>query len=216
MKKTICLVFILFSPFLQAQKFEFDLLTKYLTKMELSNFENIIYSNSKDENYFLMVKENSELKKATLYDLKKMILHNYEVVESKSGDEIFFEFKYMDSNIINPNNRFHKYEFEYTKIDDDSLNKKIKVEVYKNSKRKKPELSLILQLKKSNNNLFPLFRFSCIHPFELIQELNISENFIIESAKGTTFFGKTIEHELLDYKEVKIELEIPINIKPNG
>jgi hypothetical protein len=71
MKKTIYLVFILFSSFLHAQKFEFDLLTKYLTKMELYNFEKIIYSNSKDQNYFLLINGNSELRRATLYDLKK-------------------------------------------------------------------------------------------------------------------------------------------------
>ena len=216
MKKTIYLVFILFSSFLHAQKFEFDLLTKYLTKMELYNFEKIIYSNSKDQNYFLLINGNSALKRATLCDLKKMISHNFEVLESKSRGEVFFEFKYVDSKMINYNKIFYEYEFEYTTIDNDSLNKTIKVDVYKNSKRKKSKMSLILQLKKSTDNLFPLFRFSCLHPFELIQKLNVLGNFIIESAKGTTLFGKKIEHKLLNYKKVKFELDIPINIKPKG
>jgi len=145
-----------------------------------------------------------------------MIKHNFEVIGSKSREEVFFEFRYVDSNSINYDKKFYEYEFEYTTIDNDSLNKTIKVDVYKNSKRKKSETSLILQLKKSTVNLFPLFRFSCLHPFEFIQKLNIPGNFMIESGKRTTLFGNKSEHKLLYYKDVKFELDIPINIKPNG
>ena len=53
-------------------------------------------------------------------------------------------------------------------------------------------MAFVLKGKKINFNLFPLFRFSCLHPFEFSQKLNLSENILVESAKELTLSEKKL------------------------
>lgn len=206
------MLFLLFISNIQAQKFEFDLLTKYQSKMKDYIHESVIYSNSKNEKYFLYVDGNPESKNAMLYDFANMISHNFKVKESKIKNEIFFEFEYLNSKNINLKNKFGEFELKYKSIGNDSLKKEIKIDIY--DKTKKLRESYVLRVKKSKTNLFPLFRFSCLHPLEFNQNINLPENIIVENAIGTTLSGKTIEHKLLYNKELKFEIEIPKNKIP--
>jgi hypothetical protein len=216
MKKIFCLILIiLFNLNIQAQKYEFDLLTKYTSKMVNYEHESLAYSNTKDQNYILYINGNSLTKNATLYDLGKMTLHNFSVSESKIENEIFFEFEYKKTLPINQKTNYNNYKLEAKTINNDSLNKEIKIDIFKKSNVKKPEITLVLKVKKINNNLFPLFRFSCLHPFEFNQNLNLSENLKVESAKEINLSGQLIEHRLVSEKEVKFEIEIPVNKKHN-
>jgi hypothetical protein len=207
------MLFLLFISNIQAQKFEFDLLTKYQSMMKNYIHESVIYSNSKNEKYFLYVDGNTESKNAILYDFANMISHNFKVKESKIQNEMFFEFEYLNSKNINLENKFGEFELEYKSIGNDSLKKEIKIDIY--DKTKKLRESYVLRVKKSKTNLFPLFRFSCLHPLEFNQNINLPENIMVENAIGTTLSGKTIEHKLLYNKELKFEIEIPKNTNPS-
>ncbi len=203
------ILFLLFILSSQAQKYEFDLLTKYNSISVNFERESLVYSNSRNQNYFLYVERDSLTKHAKLYDIENKTLHNFSILESKQKNELFFEFKYLDSKAINQVSSFNNYEFDVKTINSDSINKVIKIELFKNKKRKKPEMISVLKVKNSNNNLFPLFRFSCLHPFEFNRNLNIPENVIVESATETLFSGIKIEHKLLYFKEIKLEIQIP-------
>ena len=207
--------FVLFFIFItsnsNAQVFEFDLLTKYNCKTEYNNFESEIYSNSKGQNYFLYIKSDLDSKKmAALYDIAKMVTHNFEIIESAIKSESFFELKYLYSNKTELSKNFENFEIEYSIINEDSLSKEIKVDFYKNSKRKKINHSIVLNVKENNTNLFPLFRFSCLHPFEFNQSINLPENIIVESAKAKNVSGSEIAYKLLLVKQGKLEDKIPI------
>ncbi len=104
---------------------------------------------------------------------------------------------------------FDKYEIESKVISSDSLNMELKVEVYKNAKRKKSIIEYLIKCKKNTSNLFPVFRMSCMHPFELYLNLNISKNVIVEKAEGKTLSGQKVESSLLYFKEVMLDIEIP-------
>nr|WP_298659864.1 hypothetical protein [uncultured Flavobacterium sp.] len=199
----------------QAQKYEFDLLTKYNSKIHNNVRESLVYSNSKNMNYFIYVNNDSLNKQAKLYDLKKMTSHNFRLIESKTENNLFFEFVYINSETINVENSYPSSELEVKIINNDSINNEIQVDVFKNNKRKKAEMSFVLKGKKNDTNLFPLFRFSCLHPFEFNQNLNLSEKIIVESAKGITLSGESIEYNLVYFEVVKFEILIPIYKKNN-
>ena len=73
----------------QAQKYEFDLLTKYNSKIHNNVRESLVYSNSKNMNYFIYVNNDSVTKQAKLYDLTKMTSHNFRLIESKTENKLF-------------------------------------------------------------------------------------------------------------------------------
>lgn len=213
MKRAYLLLSIFFCTSVFAQKFEFDLLTKYQSTTAHHSRESIVYANSKNSKYFLSIHTSPESKTARLYDLNKKIVHNFIVTESKNANELFFEFEYTDSKDIHDKMEYNKFQITHTTISTNDFEEEIKVDIYKNAKRKTPKTSLILKVKKSNASLFSLFRYSCMHPFEWSQNLDIPKKMIVESAKGKTIIGETITHKLLEYKETKFEIEVPLNGK---
>ncbi|WP_415583374.1 hypothetical protein, partial [Flavobacterium frigoris] len=148
---------------------------------------------------------------AKLYDYKNLKVHEYTVIESKSKDEIFFKFNYEDTTELYYFNKndYKKYVFTFQTININDSIKKVKFNVYKNSKKKKYLMEYELEIKKSNENLFPTFRISCMHPYEFLERLNIFENGVVINAKGKTLSGNEIEFKLEELKVTNFELDIP-------
>jgi dihydroxyacetone kinase-like predicted kinase len=212
MKKKIFLIFILFSFFsLNAQKYVFNTLAKYSSKFDNNNGEVISYSNSKNDSYFLRLIKNQNSFTAKLYDYKNLKVHEYTVIESKSKNDIFFKFNYENTTELyyfNKNDH-KKYVFTFQTINVNDSIRNVKFNVYKNSKKKKSLMEYELEIKKSNENLFPTFRISCIHPYEFLERLNIFENGVVINAKGKTLSGNQIEFKLEELKVTNFELDIP-------
>ena len=116
----------------QSQKFEFDLLTKYVISAENYQRETAVYSNSTNKFFYLYL--NFDSKTAHLYDLKTNIRYKFEVLQSKVNQDVFFEFKYLVSKKITPNGHFANFESEYTIVKKDSIYSEIKPDIYRNSK----------------------------------------------------------------------------------
>lgn len=192
-----------------SQKFEFDLLTKYVISAKNHQRETAVYSNSTNKFYYLYL--NFDSKTAGLYDLKTNILYKFEVLQSKVNQDVFFEFKYLNSKKTTSNGHFANFESEYTIVKKDSIFSEIKLDIYRNSKRKKPQYSLLLKAKKSKTNLFAIFRVNCLHPIEFNSKIDIPENIIIESGESIHGSGNKINYKLAIVKDVKFELEIPQN-----
>ena len=191
------------------QKFEFDLLTKYVISAENYQRETAVYSNSTNKFFYLYL--NYDSKTANLYDLKTNILYKFEVLQSKVNKDLFFEFKYLVSKKIIPNRHIINFESEYTIVKKDSIYAEIKLDIYRNSKRKKPHHSLLLKAKKSKTNLFAIFRVNCLHPFEFTSKIDIPENLVIESGESINGSRDKTKFKLALLKDVKFELEIPQN-----
>jgi hypothetical protein len=210
MTRTILIYFltlIVFSS--KGQNYEFNLLAQYKITVEDYKYERTTYANSKDDSYFLSVDSNSGKLKGVIYDLKKFMMYNYSVTKSKVSGETYFDFSYIDSIPIKYHKSFYKYQFTKSEVIIDSISKKMTVNAYEGSKRKRPKMSLTLEMKKNTENLFPLFRFSCFHPFELLSNLNFPGNYLVEKADGFALSGNSFRHQLLEFKEVSFTLKIP-------
>lgn len=205
MKRLIVAFFFILPFFAQAQIFHFNILTKYKTTFDGKTRESIVYSNSKNDTYFLMLYNDSE---ARLYDAKHMKVYNYEVLETKLNNEVFFDFKYKNSRRLNSNkSRFSNYEYEFKTSTKDTLKPQITITVFEDSKRKNSVLKLNCIAVKKAENLFHLFKFSCLHPFEF-ENVIPNGNYLVESATGLTSDNKRTEYKLMELKEVNFKLEI--------
>jgi hypothetical protein len=64
-------------------------------------------------------------------------------------------------------------------------------------------------MKKNEENLFPIYWFSCFHPFELLYKSNFTGNYLVEQAKEIAPSGKSIEHQIIVFKKVEFNLLVP-------
>jgi dihydroxyacetone kinase-like predicted kinase len=212
MKYLLLAIFILFSfSSLNAQKYIFNTLTKYSSKFDKNNSQVIIYSNSETDSNFLRLIKNQNSFVANLYDYKNLKVHRFNVIETKSKNEIFFKFNYENTTELYYFNKndYEKYVFTFQTLELNDSIRKVKFNVYKNSKMKKSIMEYELEIKKSDENLFPAFRISCIHPYEFLERLNIFEKGVVINAKGNTLSGNKIEFKLEDLKETNFELDVP-------
>ena len=200
----IIAIFVMVSGY--SQNYDFDLLAHYRINVDSYKHDRITYANSKNDSYFLSVTSSNGKLKGVLYDLDKFIMFTYLVNESKVNDEIYFDFVYVDSVTIKYHKSFYGYEFTKEEIKADSISKTIIVNAYEGKKRKKAKMSIEMDMIEAKSNLFPLFRFCCFHPFELLQNLNFSGNYLVKKAKGVSLMGKPVELELLEFRDVKLRL----------
>ena len=192
-----------------SQNFEFDLMTHYGVKVEQMNNDNLIYSNSKNPTYFLMVRGYKDFKEAKLLDIKNSVTHQFAVEQTSDKGQVFFSFKYLDSTPFQPQGSFLAHDFTIDEIEQDSLTKTFKVTFYKNAKRKKQVMSQTIVAKKHHSNLFPLYRVACLHPFEIFSKLNMPENYIVLGGNGTTFQGGQVQTKLLSSHDIQLNLTVP-------
>jgi len=205
----IFLIYLLMIQINYSQNYKFDLLTNYSSKVNGEVFEKIVYSNSKNDKFFLTVGGFQDASKATLIDLKKRIYHKYKLTQTKIKEETFFTFKYKYTANFKNNSKYINLDFAFEEVESDSIFKKVKLLVYKNSKKNKIITSRTVILKKSDNQSFSLYRVSCLHPFELMDKIKYSGNYIVISATGTTSGGYKIENKLLLTKPIYLEMNIP-------
>ena len=209
MNKYLAVLFLLLSGSIVAQNYNFDLLTKYTTKVNGKSIDRVFYSSTKDPNIFLNVGGFTGSSDAYITDFKKGVHHQYKIKKSKENGEIFFTFKYLKTVKIQIPKHYFDYDFKIEELEADIQFKKIKVTIFTNSTRKDEITSQILKMKKSDNNLFPVYRVSCLHPFENLLQLNLPENYLVVSGTGITRGGFKIVTELTDHKPIQMQLVVP-------
>lgn len=169
------------------------------------------FTNSKNDTYCLKLFRLEDSYEGRIFDYNNKKVHYFRVdnIKSENIDDDEFVFLYTsDLSGINEN-WYSKYLFEFKTIDENESYKKVKLNVYKNSKRKKSIISYDLELIPNDTNLFSTFRLSCIHPLEFVSKFNMNENYIVKKAVGNTLSGKKIENNLLVYKKVDFSINIP-------
>lgn len=209
MKKVLLLLLLILSSFLHAQRFDFNILTKYKTTYNGSTErEQVTYTHSDKDYYFLSIYKDDNETTARLYDSKNMKVHNFEVLETKSKDEVFFDFKYKSSRKLKTNSlRFSDYKYEVKTINPDTINPQVGITVFKDAKRTVKALHINCFTVKTEENLFHIFKFSCLHPYEF-ENIIPNGKYLVKHAKGITADNATIEYNLLDLKAVDFKLEI--------
>lgn len=201
-------LFFLFS-LANSQTYSFDFLTKYVSqgKNQKSQSEIVNYFNSDNFNYYLRLMRGSGYFTAYLTDYELNIQYEFNVIENKKGNEIAFQFEYLNSNKLNLKPSLRKnFRYEWKKIN----NNEAVLKIFKTKKAKKPVEEYQFTFKKSNKNLFPVFRMAAMHPLENEKNVNIDENFIVEKAKNICNYPPcSCEFRLAEYKNVSLDLVIP-------
>lgn len=209
MNKYLTLVFLFLTGSMISQNYNFDLLTKYTTKVNGKSMDRVFYSSTKDPNIFLNVGGFSGSSDAFISDFKKGVHHQYKIKKSKENGEIFFTFKYLKTVKTQLPKFYFDYDFKFEEIETDTLFKKVKVTIFTDSSRNIAITTQTLTMKKSDNNLFPLYRVSCLHPFENLMQLNLPGNYLVISGTGITRGRFKIVTELTEYKPILLQLVVP-------
>jgi hypothetical protein len=211
LKKISILIFVLFFSLVNAKEFEFDTMVIYTVKFMQTEGQAFCFTNSKNDTYCLKLSKLEDSYEGRIYDYNDKKVHYFRVENIKSDTVHDDEFVFLytsDLSGINEN-WYSKYLFEFKTIDENESYKKVKLNVYKNSKRKKSIMSYDFELILNDTNLFSTFRLSCIHPFEFVSKFNMYENYLVKNAVGNTLSGKKIENNLLVYKKVNFSIRIP-------
>jgi hypothetical protein len=192
-----------------AQTYKFDLIATYTQKVSGRERTRIVYSNKTNDDYFLTIGTFTSSSTVFLSDFKKQVYHTYEIVETNINSEEFFTFKYLSTSKIELTKAYLNHEFVFEEIESDSLFRKVKLSIYKNSKRKRPVTSQTIVLEKSDHELFSLYRVACLHPWEKLDKMKYPGKYKVVSGKGKTSGGYKIETKLLSVEPINLILNIP-------
>lgn len=215
MKLFTTYLFLFFFSIAFSQEYKFNLLTSYNLKYNLgsaSSFKEVdrnrlIYSNSNDTSYFLLLDNDPNQNSAYLTDLKNNKIHFLKLKEIKSKEKQLVTFEYLRTKNLVHFDVNKKVVVEFEIIKQDSTYKTVKMTTFKNSKKKKIQGISELIIKNHQKKLFPLFRFSCMHTLEYHTEIDFGDNGIVESSKSLT--NNDYRTKLSIQKEVNLTLKIP-------
>ncbi|WHF52252.1 hypothetical protein QGN23_03000 [Chryseobacterium gotjawalense] len=213
MRKISILLLLMMGSFGFAQTYQFDFLTKYVStnlQNKRSN-EFVSYNNSDDFSYYLKLRKSDSDFTATLYDHERNLAHHFSVVESKVGNEIQFQFLYVNTSKLQNIIKHENYRYEFSEISADSP-KIISLKIYASKRAKKPRVEKELTLKKANKNLIQLYRSDWLHWSDSTYDLSKIGNYIV--AESIEKFNNNIcQTNLKEYKNVDLKITIPKELK---
>ena len=192
-----------------AQTYKFDMIATYNVKLNGREREHIVCSNIANDDCFLTIGTYKSPTEAILDDFKNQVYHIFEIIQSKKNSEESFTFKYLSTSKIESTKAYLNHEFVFEEIESDSLFRKVKLSIYKNSKRRKPVTSQTVVLEKSDHELFSLYRVACLHPWEKLDKMKYPGKYKVVSGTGKTSGGYKIETQLLYIKPTNLILSIP-------
>lgn len=206
------LIVFLLMPFAAvfSQTLKFDIMAKYSTIRKEHSYENSIYGISTNNNYFMRVLNNPiGGQTAQVFDLKSLKRHEYDIRETKQKDNsVEIKFVYLNTYSFD-SSHFHSsvtsVDYDFEKISEENEIEIVKLILYKNKSKKRITKNYELKILKSEFNLFPLFRFACFHPFQILTELNYDSSGLVTSCTsddGLKIILKTFE-------EANLEVELP-------
>jgi len=207
------LIFLLI-PFttLFGQTLRFDLMVKYSISRNGFNFERSTFGISTNDNYIMQIFNNHDgSQTAKVFDLKSLKIYEYNVIEEKSNIESG-EIKFVYLNTIPFSSYFpnisyeRRINFDFEKLSTENDIETLNLTFYKNKSKTKPKGNLELKILNSELNLFPLFRFTCLHTLECINELNYHKPGLVTSAISGNGYEK---YTLKTFEEISLELSLP-------
>ncbi len=207
MKRFFLILFL--SPFclVFSQKLKFDIMAQYSISNENSTFERSCYGISSNDNYLMqIINQYDGQQVAKVYDLKSLKSHEFIITESKSENDIKnYEFTYSKTLAFERKIAGNVY-FDFQSVSIIENIETVKLSLYKNKSKTKIINSFELKIIKSELNLFPLFRFTCLHPSEFITELSYAGSGLVTNCTSENGLKN---YTLKTFEEANIELTIP-------
>ncbi len=204
----IVVLFLLLCFAASTQTFEFDKLTKYTANFDSYKGEKTVFSNSRNGNCYMSLKNQGENTIAILSDLKTLKVHYFEVSASgKSSGNQKLEFRYFGSDSIDYLKKVSEIFWSIDLLSEDDASKTFRLSYYKNAKKQKVKSAMTLNVRKDENSQFALFRQSCLHLSEDLAEFDFPIGGIVTSAQVE---GKNKgEHKLTLEENVNLAIPLP-------
>lgn len=174
--------------------------------------DRVTYSNINNPNYFLNFNFHYT-SEVFLIDFETSKIHYFSNVRTKKDGDEYLNFKYVFTEPLTSKipKSFENLTFTYDEMKSDSISKTIRITIYNPKKKKNRGGTLLyeLEVRKFESDLFPLFRMSCMHPFELLNKLKVPGNWIVTSAKQIRNDREYMNSRLVTFKEVDFALVVP-------
>lgn len=187
-------------------------MVKYSISLNGFNFERSTFGISTNDNYMMQIFNNHDgSQTAKVFDLKSLKIYEYNLIEEKSNIESG-EIKFVYLNTIPFSSYFpnisyeRRINFDFEKLSTENDIETLNLTFYKNKSKTKPKGNLELKVLNSELNLFPLFRFTCLHTLECINELNYHKPGLVTSAISGNGYEK---YTLKTFEEISLELSLP-------
>jgi len=208
------IIIFLLIPFttLFGQTLRFDLMVKYSISLNGYDSERSTYGISTNNNYIMQIFNNHDgSQTAKVFDLKSLRIYEYNVIEEnsniKSGE---IKFVYLStipfSSYFSNLSYAQRINFDFEKLSTENDIETLNLTFYKNKSKTKPKGNLELKILNSELNLFPMFRFTCLHTLECINELNYHKPGLVISAISGNGNAK---YTLKTFEETSLELSLP-------
>lgn len=209
MNKLIIIFLLLPFTTLFGQTLRFDVMVKYSISRNGNNSERSAYGISTNNNYIMQVlNQHDGSQIAHVYDLKSLKRYEFNVIEEKSNNEsVKIKFTYSNTSSYSDYYPHPSYvNFNLEKVSTENDLEIVKLTFYKNKSKTKANGNFEIKILNSELNLFPLFRFTCLHPAEFINELNYVKPGLVTSAISENGSDKYI---LKSFEETNLELSLP-------
>lgn len=206
MNKLFC--YLIFFPLsLFSQNFDFDYMSLYSRTKQIQLPDEIIYSNSKDDSYYLKVaKDKNQEYYAQLFDFTNFKVHHFNATSGYGkGFDFYFEYEFSDD--LKPRRAHYRdmdYDLVYTEYTTDST--LFQMTIYKNKRRKHKLLELKGLLLKSEQNLTSILRFQ-LGDFHDNNHITVPGNHYITIAQEIRPYY-AILYQLKELKKVKFQIQM--------
>ena len=212
MIKYIVLFFLIPFTTLFGQTLNFDIMVTYSRNYNDRHFEESSYGMSTNSRYIMQISNNHDASQiAQVFDLKSLKIYKYQVIEEKTNtDRLEFKFEYLSTKPFSsyfPELSYRQnIHFDFKKIAVENDIETVELTFYKNKSKTRPRESLELKILETELHLFPLFRFTCLHPKECINELNYDQPGLVISAISG---NEKAEYTLKAFEETSLEISLP-------
>lgn len=209
----IIIIFLLTSfTTLFGQTLKFDVMVTYSISQNGTLSERNTYGMSTNDNYIMRVLNNHDgSQSAHVYDLKSLKRYEFQLIEEKPNNgNTTHKFAHLNTFAYNdyfPHSAAAKNaHFNFENVSVENNIETVKLIFYKNKSKTKTSRTFELKILNSELNLFPLFRFTCLHPWEFTTELNYEKPGLVTSAVSDNGLEK---YTLKSFEATNLELSLP-------
>lgn len=206
MQKIFTLFSLLLAVAMFGQTYQFDVLASYEMSRPkyVKPMENVVYSNTENQQYYLKVHRYDSEFFAILFDHQSKLKHVFNVNETKKGNAPFFDFSYVETQKLKPEiSSFTNFRFELNQFNSNNVHLKI----FNGKNKKKVNSEYDFTLEENEKNLFFIFRQALMHSYENWTDLDPNRKGIVKKALWKN--KKNTEISLKTFKEVNFTITLP-------
>lgn len=192
--KLLLFCYISILSYAQKNEYKFDKEVIYSMETEGSKRDVSIFINSENNSYYLKTYKSNNTLSARIFDIKKGSYHNFDLTNDQSVAPNYYNFKFVSSSRLYFSAKNLDFKVSQKETSSDLI-------IYTNKKMKKVDRKIEFTTINSDKNLFFAFKFVALHPFEVKENLDLSGNFLVDSAT-IHYKGNICKYQLKEVKNI--------------